>query len=248
MCTHMSTHLHTADEGGREIAEMLRHNQTIRKLLLSSNLLGDTAVEAIADSLSVNSGLEMLLMGDNPFGDEGGRQLCDVLCNSNRSLKVLDIHGTRMSKAVEKEVCVCVCGGGGYVCMHVCERAYQKTVCEAEQHSVKRLDRGHSGDNINSTVVSFVERWSLSQRFHCYHIERYCINGLFYPHQIAHEIHRFSSLTKLGSSYGSKSSQAVAHVEVQAKKQARRRQEQNFQQQAAAGSQLTSQLSPSHLY
>ena len=114
----MSTHMNTADEGGREIAEMLRHNQTIRKLLLSSNLLGDTAVEAIADSLSVNSGLEMLLMGDNPFGDEGGRQLCDVLCNSNRSLKVLDIHGTRMSKAVEKEVCLCararcmcVCGG-----------------------------------------------------------------------------------------------------------------------------------------
>lgn len=31
----------TADEGGKEIAEMLRHNQTIRKLLLSSNLLGE---------------------------------------------------------------------------------------------------------------------------------------------------------------------------------------------------------------
>ncbi len=30
----------TADEGGREIADMLKHNQSIKKLLLSSNLLG----------------------------------------------------------------------------------------------------------------------------------------------------------------------------------------------------------------
>ena len=29
-----------ADEGGRALAEMLGHNQTLKKLLLSSNLLG----------------------------------------------------------------------------------------------------------------------------------------------------------------------------------------------------------------
>lgn len=125
----------TADEGGKEIAEMLRHNQTIRKLLLSSNLLGehhshapnpiskssvlyvcmcrhfpgDGAVEHLADALQVNSGLEMLLLADNPFGDEGGQQLAEVLCNGNRSLRVLDIHGTRMTRAAEREVCG-ICG------------------------------------------------------------------------------------------------------------------------------------------
>ena len=109
---------------------MLRHNQTIRKLLLSSNLLGkhysrtqsifvnpvscmhvcadtfpgDGAVEHLADALQVNSGLEMLLLADNPFGDEGGQQLAEVLCNSNRSLRVLDVHGTRMTRAAEREV------------------------------------------------------------------------------------------------------------------------------------------------
>lgn len=93
-----------ADEGGREIAEMLKVNHTIRKLLLSSNLLGDNAIENISEALSFNSGLEMLLLADNPFGDEGGRQLSAVLCNNNRSLRVLDIHGTRMSKPAEKEV------------------------------------------------------------------------------------------------------------------------------------------------
>lgn len=83
---------------------MLKVNQNIRKLLLSSNLLGDSAVAHIAEALAVNTGLEMLLVADNPFGDEGGRQLMQVLCYNNRSLRVLDIHGTNMSKAGEKQV------------------------------------------------------------------------------------------------------------------------------------------------
>ena len=33
-----------ADEGGKAIADMLRFNQTLRKLLLSSNLLGELTV------------------------------------------------------------------------------------------------------------------------------------------------------------------------------------------------------------
>ena len=59
----------------------------------------------LGTALEVNSGLEMLLVADNPFGDEGGQQLTSVLCRSNCSLRVLDLHGTHMSKAVEREVC-----------------------------------------------------------------------------------------------------------------------------------------------
>lgn len=33
-----------ADEGGKAIADMLQFNQTLRKLLLSSNLLGEHTV------------------------------------------------------------------------------------------------------------------------------------------------------------------------------------------------------------
>lgn len=66
-------------------------------------------MEHLADALQVNSGLEMLLLADNPFGDEGGQQLAEVLCNGNRSLRVLDIHGTRMTRAAEREVCsICI--------------------------------------------------------------------------------------------------------------------------------------------
>ena len=58
----------------------------------------------LATALEVNSGLEMLLVADNPFGDEGGQQLASVLCRINHTLRVLDLHGTHMSKAVEREV------------------------------------------------------------------------------------------------------------------------------------------------
>ena len=110
-----------ADEGGREIAEMLKVNHTVRKLLLSSNLLGDNAIEHMAEALAFNSGLEMLLLADNPFGDAGGRQLSAVLCNNNRSLRVLDIHGTRMSKSTEKEVCNLL----GYQLVAICPETWE---------------------------------------------------------------------------------------------------------------------------
>lgn len=97
----------TGDDGGRALAEMLKKNQVLKKLLLSSNLLGDGGVLYLGDALVVNTGLNMLLLADNPFGDEGGWKLADVLCKSNRSLQVLDIHGTRMSRQTEREVCAC---------------------------------------------------------------------------------------------------------------------------------------------
>ena len=65
---------------------------------------GDSAVVHLATALEVNTGLEMLLIADNPFGDEGGQQLTSVLCRSNHTLRVLDLHGTHMSKPVEREV------------------------------------------------------------------------------------------------------------------------------------------------
>ena len=66
--------------------------------------IGDSAVVYISEGLRYNSGLELLLLADNPFGDDGGLSLTQVLCKENVSLKVLDIHGTRMSQQTEQKV------------------------------------------------------------------------------------------------------------------------------------------------
>ena len=62
--------------------------------------------------------------------------------------------------------------------------------------------------------------------------------------QVVQELNQFSTLHKLGSAYGAKSTQHVTEAEGLARRQARHRQEQRFMQQAA----VPSQLSPSHLY
>ena len=70
---------------------------------------GDAAVVAIIESLSVNSGLEMLLIAENPFGDETGPVVVNTLCKKNTTLRVLDIHGSRMSIDTEKQVQPTIC-------------------------------------------------------------------------------------------------------------------------------------------
>ena len=59
---------------------------------------------AIVESLAVNTGLEMLLIAENPFGDESGLAVLSTLCKGNTTLRVLDIHGSRMSIDTEKQV------------------------------------------------------------------------------------------------------------------------------------------------
>ena len=65
---------------------------------------GDSGVVHVAEGLASNSTLEMLLLADNPFGDEGGLRLTEVLCTDNTTLKVLDLHGTHMTKVMERKV------------------------------------------------------------------------------------------------------------------------------------------------
>lgn len=65
---------------------------------------GDNAVAYISDGLRHNRGLELLLLADNPFGDDGGLNLVQVLCRENLTLRVLDIHGTRMTQQTEQKV------------------------------------------------------------------------------------------------------------------------------------------------
>ena len=59
---------------------------------------------AVVESLAANSVLEMLLIAENPFGDECSSAIISTLCKSNMTLKVLDIHGSRMNIDVEKQV------------------------------------------------------------------------------------------------------------------------------------------------
>jgi len=74
--------------------------------------------------------------------------------------------------------------------------------------------------------------------------------------QMVDYLNKESTLTKLGSGYGETTSRHAAgnQLQGQANRQARQKQEEHFRQQAPSTAaplthqQLTSQLSPSHLY
>ena len=48
------------------------------------------------------------------------------------------------------------------------------TICNVSADIVKPPNKGCTGDNINSAVVSFVERFSSSQRFMIKTIDNFC--------------------------------------------------------------------------
>lgn len=62
-------------EGCEHISEMLKANKAVKKVILSSNMIDDDGIRAVADGLAVNAVVSTLLVAGNPFGDIGVRQL-----------------------------------------------------------------------------------------------------------------------------------------------------------------------------
>ncbi|UJR14238.1 hypothetical protein I4U23_001228 [Adineta vaga] len=112
----------TAD-GARSLSKILMHDDnTLERLYLTENKIGDTGVEYIADALShnknntlkclclasnditdkgaiylakmleTNTTLTDLLLGRNAIRDEGFQRLLDVLISKNKTLQVLSIE------------------------------------------------------------------------------------------------------------------------------------------------------------
>src|SRR5687768_15581488 len=60
------------DIGGAAIGKALKVNHTLTKLYLGYNKIGDTGGAAIGEALKVNHILTLLDLGENQIGDTGG--------------------------------------------------------------------------------------------------------------------------------------------------------------------------------
>merc|ERR1719378_389235 len=85
-------------------AEALKDNKSLKKAILSSNLLDDQAIATLVEGINRNSSLETLLLAGNPFGDMGIRRLVHALSDKNSSIRVLDIHNCEISEPTERAV------------------------------------------------------------------------------------------------------------------------------------------------
>ncbi|KXS10840.1 RNI-like protein [Gonapodya prolifera JEL478] len=67
------------DDGAQVVADALKINMTLTKLLLRWNHIGVDGARAVADTLKVNTTLTQLILSDNGIGVDGARAVADAL-------------------------------------------------------------------------------------------------------------------------------------------------------------------------
>ena len=92
------------DEGAVLVADFLKHDETVREVLLYGCYIGTCGVWAIAEALKCNRTVVYLHLGDNPIADVGAKYLIDAL-NSNTCLRFLNVRGQN-SIAPESEAVI----------------------------------------------------------------------------------------------------------------------------------------------
>lgn len=84
------------NEGATRVASMLAQNTTLLMLDLSHNSITDAGASAMGDALSKNSSVENLTLAYNNIGDRGMIHLATAL-DDNNSLSHLNIEGNKFS-------------------------------------------------------------------------------------------------------------------------------------------------------
>lgn len=73
-------------EGIQLVTNALKHNHTVKHILLGTNAFGNTGATAVADMLKVNSTVETVYLGCNYIEDEGCAAICEAL-EQNQTVK-----------------------------------------------------------------------------------------------------------------------------------------------------------------
>ena len=92
------------DEGAQSLSDLVRHNDTLEKLVLSNNNIHDVGAGQLIAALSQNSSLKGLYLAGNTFGDSFGVRCSEVIGRLNHTLKYLDIRNTRLSRPAAQSV------------------------------------------------------------------------------------------------------------------------------------------------
>ena len=92
------------DEGAQSLSELVRHNDTLEKLILSNNYIRDVGAGQLVAALSQNSSLKGLYLAGNTFGDSFSVRCNEVIGRHNNTLTTLDIRNTRLSRPTAQSV------------------------------------------------------------------------------------------------------------------------------------------------
>jgi len=101
------------DFGAESIAFGLEHNTSLRKIWLSSNLIGDEGAIHLARAIRGHS-LQSIYLSNCSVGDDGAKAFAELLCDPATQLQVLDLYrnhigdlgGNALSKAMRQNVSI----------------------------------------------------------------------------------------------------------------------------------------------
>ncbi len=79
------------------IAQLLKHNKTIKTLMLATNYIGDKGVMAISDSLETNKHLTEIYLDDNNITDIGAIYFIDMLTRNTTLEKAVFYHNNKIT-------------------------------------------------------------------------------------------------------------------------------------------------------
>ncbi|CAF1178953.1 unnamed protein product [Rotaria sp. Silwood1] len=88
------SHNKLGDDGTKFLARALSYdnNSTLRELSLGHNGITDQGAEYLAKMLESNVTLTYLWLGSNKISDRGLERLCEVLINKNKTLQILSLE------------------------------------------------------------------------------------------------------------------------------------------------------------
>eukprot|EP01006_Ploeotia_vitrea_P042690 TRINITY_DN66651_c6_g1_i1.p1 TRINITY_DN66651_c6_g1~~TRINITY_DN66651_c6_g1_i1.p1 ORF type:complete len:755 (+),score=93.87 TRINITY_DN66651_c6_g1_i1:80-2344(+) len=85
-----------SDTGAFEFAMALKENRSLTHLSLNKNDLNKDSGKAFGDALAHNQTLEKLELGDNSIGDEGVMSICGALKKEKCNMRTLDVSNNKI--------------------------------------------------------------------------------------------------------------------------------------------------------
>ncbi|WP_341792654.1 MULTISPECIES: ankyrin repeat domain-containing protein [unclassified Rickettsia] len=89
------TYRNIGDEGAKVLAEELKNNTVLTRLILYHNEIKTEGAKAIGEALKINKALKFLELRDNQIGDEGAKAIGEAL-KSNSTLRYLNLYSSQI--------------------------------------------------------------------------------------------------------------------------------------------------------